>query len=94
MAIYLTDRIDPEAVSEAIRQQDTISLADDLSDFDAPSSMLCSASSDEARDRLCAAYCCDKLPRKRKVEYKPGDKALVGSWDLHGRAHWCLRVFA
>lgn len=94
MAVYLTDKIDRSAVSPLVRHEDTVTLADDLSDFEAPASMLCSASSDEARDKLCAAYVCDKLPRKRRVEYKPGDRVLVGSWGLDGKAHWCLRSFA
>lgn len=91
MAWYLTDKL--AAVSDAVRHQETRSLADDLSDLDRPATLVCCASSDEARDRLCADYGIEALPRVEEAEHQPGDRAIVGSWGLDGRAHWCLRSF-
>lgn len=93
MAFYLTDRIEPESVSEQIRHQDTISLADDLSDFDLPGELACSASSDERAAALCAGLGRTPLGRV-SATYQPGDRALVGSWEPDGTMHWCLRTFA
>lgn len=91
---YLTDRIDPGLVADTIRHQETISLADDLSDFDLPAELVCSASSDERAAALCAGL--GRVPPLARVAatYGPGDRALVGSWEPDGTMHWCLRTFA
>lgn len=89
--LYLTDRI--ESVADSVRHQDTITLADDLSDFTLPSQIVCAASSDERAASLCAGLgLSSPLPRV-SATYQPGDRALVGSWEPDGRMHWCLRTF-
>lgn len=91
MATYITDKIEQERVSSAVKVQETSVLEGDPVAFDLPKDLLCSARTSEAAKRLCSDLGI-KTIKRAEVTYKPGDVAIVGSLS-DGPTHWARHTF-
>ena len=90
--VYLTDKVDGNRISDAVRGQHTEVIEREQALRELPEERLCSARTDAARERLCVELGLEPLERLASVQYEPGDVAIVGQLG-DGPTRWVRHSF-